>query len=60
MKVEGFLAKNEIYPREELIKNLISIKYERNDYEFTKDFRVRGDVIEIFLLIKILLKSSIF
>lgn len=44
-----FLAKNEIYPREELIKNLISIKYERNDYEFTQGiFRVRGDVIEIF------------
>ena len=28
---------------------MISIKYERNDYEFTQGiFRVRGDVIEIF------------
>ncbi|MCE5328795.1 excinuclease ABC subunit UvrB [bacterium] len=44
-----FIKKAEEYPREELIKNLISIKYERNDYEFTQgNFRVKGDTLEIF------------
>ncbi len=44
-----FLKKNSEYEREELIKNLISIKYERNDYEFSQGkFRVKGDIVEIF------------
>jgi len=44
-----FLKKNEEYPRERIIKNLVGIKYERNDYEFTQgNFRVRGDNIEIY------------
>ncbi len=35
--------------RDELIKKLISISYERNDVNFVRDkFRVRGDVVEIF------------
>lgn len=35
--------------REELIQKLISIQYERNDIEFSRNkFRVRGDVVEIF------------
>ena len=43
------IKRNEEYPREELIKNLISIKYERNDYEFKQGiFRVKGDTLEIF------------
>ena len=43
------IKKGEEYFREELIKNLISIKYERNDYEFTQGiFRVKGDTLEIF------------
>ncbi len=39
---------NEI-DRDELIAKLISIQYERNDIEFSRNkFRVRGDVIEIY------------
>lgn len=35
--------------REELIKKLVSLKYERNDINFIRNkFRVRGDVVEIF------------
>ncbi|KPJ69391.1 excinuclease ABC subunit B [candidate division WOR-1 bacterium DG_54_3] len=34
--------------RDEIIKKLISVKYDRNDYELTRGrFRVRGDVIEL-------------
>jgi excinuclease ABC subunit B len=44
-----FLKRNEEYPRERIIKNLVGIKYERNDYEFTQgNFRVRGDNIEVY------------
>ena len=44
-----FVKRNEEYPRDRLIRNLVSIKYERNDYEFTQgNFRVRGDNIEIY------------
>jgi excinuclease ABC subunit B len=35
--------------REELIRRLVDIQYERNDIEFARGtFRVRGDVVEIF------------
>ncbi|MDE6036523.1 MAG: excinuclease ABC subunit UvrB [Ruminococcus sp.] len=35
--------------REELIKELVKIRYERNDVSFERNkFRVRGDVVEIF------------
>ncbi|MCQ2484438.1 MAG: excinuclease ABC subunit UvrB [Clostridia bacterium] len=35
--------------RDELIRKLIEIQYERNDISFTRNkFRVRGDVVEIF------------
>ena len=35
--------------RDEMIKKLIEIQYERNDISFTRNkFRVRGDVVEIF------------
>ena len=35
--------------REELIRRLVSISYERNDMNFIRNkFRVRGDVVEIF------------
>lgn len=35
--------------REELIEKLISIQYERNDIDFSRNkFRVRGDVVEIY------------
>ena len=36
-------------PRNELLKKLIELQYERNDVDFTRNkFRVRGDVVEIF------------
>ena len=35
--------------RDELVRRLVSISYERNDISFTRNkFRVRGDVVEIF------------
>jgi excinuclease ABC subunit B len=38
-----------IKDRDEIIKKLVGIQYERNDVNFTRGkFRVRGDVIEIF------------
>ena len=37
------------YPQEELLKKLISIRYERNDVEFVRNhFRVRGDTVEVY------------
>jgi len=36
-------------PRDDLIAKLVEIRYERNDISFTRNnFRVRGDVVEIF------------
>ncbi len=36
-------------PRQELLKDLVKVQYERNDYDFHRaTFRVRGDVVEIF------------
>ncbi|MBI4831644.1 MAG: excinuclease ABC subunit UvrB [Candidatus Lindowbacteria bacterium] len=35
--------------REELLKHLVEIQYERNDHDFHRGtFRVRGDVVEVF------------
>lgn len=37
------------YGRDELIKKLVSIQYERNDINFVRNkFRVRGDTLEIY------------
>ena len=37
------------FDREEIIKKLIDIRYERNEYEFSNGiFRVKGDTIEIY------------
>lgn len=37
------------YPRDDILRKLVSIQYERNDINFDRGkFRVRGDVIEIF------------
>ena len=45
-----FLKNDQTLPREELLKKLIDIHYERNDIDFKRGtFRVRGDVVEIFL-----------
>ncbi|MCG2789243.1 MAG: excinuclease ABC subunit UvrB, partial [Actinomycetia bacterium] len=44
-----FIKRGEQYLRERLIKNLVSVKYERNDYDFTQgNFRVKGDTFEIY------------
>lgn len=39
----------QILERDELIRRLVSISYERNDVNFVRNkFRVRGDVVEVF------------
>ncbi|MDP2210138.1 MAG: excinuclease ABC subunit UvrB, partial [Candidatus Aquicultor sp.] len=44
-----FLNKGEDYNLDHILKKLVKIKYQRNDYSFTRGtFRVRGDVLEIF------------
>lgn len=49
VKQRVILREGQEYPREKLIKNLINIRYERNDYDFTQGkFRARGDIVEIF------------
>ncbi len=43
------LEKGQTVPRDEIIQRLISVQYERNDYEFVRGkIRVRGDIIEVF------------
>lgn len=43
------LRQGATYPRDELLKKLVDIQYERNDVNFVRSkFRVRGDVVEIF------------
>jgi excinuclease ABC subunit B len=44
-----FLAEAAPYDRDKLIRDLIDINYDRNDYELQRgSFRVRGDVLDIF------------
>jgi len=43
------LRVGEEHSREELIRKLVNIRYERNDYDFNNGkFRVKGDTVEIF------------
>ncbi len=43
------LSTTKTYDRDDLIRDLIDIQYDRNDYELTRGaFRVRGDVIDVF------------
>lgn len=43
------LRRGERYERDDVLRKLVSIQYERNDLNFLRGkFRVRGDVIEIF------------
>lgn len=46
-----FIAKvDDKISREDVLKKLVNIHYERNDYEFKRGrFRVRGDTVEVFL-----------
>ncbi len=44
-----FLEKGQRIKREEILKKLVEILYERNDTDFRRGtFRVRGDIIEIY------------
>ncbi len=44
-----YLQVGQEYPRERILRRLVTMHYERRDYDFTRgSFRVRGDVIEIF------------
>lgn len=43
------LRQGQLYDRDEILRKLVSIQYERNDINFDRGkFRVRGDIIEIF------------
>ena len=45
----AFLTVGEEFGRDRLIRDLIEIQYDRNDYELSRGtFRVRGDVIDVF------------
>ena len=52
MEYESLLVSvrpGQILERDELIRRLVSISYERNDVNFVRNkFRVRGDVVEVF------------
>jgi len=44
-----FIQKGQYLSRDDLIRRLVEIQYERNDYEFCRGkIRVRGDTLEIF------------
>jgi excinuclease ABC subunit B len=44
-----FLEQGQQITRKELLEKLVDIQYERNDYDFFRgNFRVRGDIIDIF------------
>jgi len=44
-----FLERGERVDRDQLLRRLVEIQYERNDYDFHRGtFRVRGDVVEIY------------
>jgi excinuclease ABC subunit B len=43
------IAKGQTIRRDELLRQLVDIRYERNDVDFHRGtFRVRGDVVEVF------------
>jgi len=45
----AFLTVGEDHDRDRLIRDLIEIQYDRNDYELQRGaFRVRGDVLDVF------------
>ncbi len=44
-----YLKRGQTIDRDEILRRLVAIQYERHDFEFGRGrFRVRGDVIEIF------------
>lgn len=49
MRMSISIRKGITYIREDLMRKLVDIQYQRNDFAFERgNFRVRGDVIEIF------------
>ena len=49
MRMSISIRKGMTYIREDLMRKLVDIQYQRNDFVFERgNFRVRGDVIEIF------------
>ena len=49
MRMSISIRKEMTYIREDLMRKLVDIQYQRNDFAFERgNFRVRGDVIEIF------------
>jgi excinuclease ABC subunit B len=48
---QGFaitIEKDKHYKRDKLVRHLVDMQYERNDYDFTRGkFRIRGDTLEI-------------
>jgi excinuclease ABC subunit B len=43
------LREGDTLDRDEIVRRLVAVQYERNDYDFHRGtFRVRGDVVEIF------------
>ena len=45
----AFLTTGQGYDRDRLIRDLIEIQYDRNDYDLVRGtFRVRGDVVDVF------------
>jgi len=44
-----FIERGEKIHREEVLRRLVDIRYDRNDYDFKRGtFRVKGDVVEIY------------
>ena len=44
-----YLEKDQEMPREDALKKLVEIHYERGDYDFSRGrFRVRGDVLDVY------------
>lgn len=44
-----FIEPGQVLKRQELLKRLVELQYDRNDVEFVRgSFRVRGDVVEIY------------
>ena len=42
------IERNKNYKRDKLVRRLVDMQYERNDYDFTRGrFRIRGDTLEI-------------
>ena len=42
------IEKNKSYKRDKLVRRLVDMQYERNDYDFTRGrFRIRGDILEV-------------